>query len=58
MTTRYVAALMRKHGATPTTAISNPATAGPMMRVPLNSAELKPTALTISSRPTISTTKA
>ena len=36
-------------------AIISPATAGPITRAPLNVAELRATALTMSSRPTIST---
>ena len=38
--------------------ISRPATAGPMIRDALNIAELSPTALATSSRPTISTANA
>src|SRR3989441_875413 len=43
-------------GATPTLAMTRPAAAGPTIRAPLNAAELSATALTTSSRPTVSFT--
>ena len=50
---------MRKNaGAIPTTAISTPATAGPMTRALLKLALFSPTALATRSGPTISLTNA
>ena len=57
MTATNDAALMKKHGATPTPAMSTPPMAGPMMRDELMTTELSPTALARSSGPTISYTK-
>ena len=55
MTATKLSALSAKAAATPTRPIVIPATAGPMIRAPLNIAELSATALPMSSRPTIST---
>ena len=48
------AALKKKHGATPTAAMSTAPMAGPMMREELMITEFSPTALARSSGPTIS----
>ena len=56
MTAMYVAALTRKSGSSPIVAMVMPATAGPMMRVRLNTALFRATALATSDLPTISTT--
>src|SRR6266446_1544633 len=55
-TRRWPAPLTAKAGATPTLAMTRPAAAGPTIRAPLNAAELSATALTTSSRPTVSFT--
>ncbi len=47
-------ALMKKHGDTPTPAMSRPPIAGPTMRDALMITALSPTALARSSGPTIS----
>jgi hypothetical protein len=57
MTARKLKASMTNAAATPTAPINRPARAGPMIRALLNIAELSATALPMSSRPTISTTK-
>ena len=54
MTARKLSALMTNAGPTPNAAIARPARAGPMTRAPLNIAELRATALPMSSRPTSS----
>ena len=54
ITARNDAALKKKHGATPTLAISTAPMAGPMMREELMITEFSPTALATSSGPTIS----
>src|SRR3954453_2643258 len=56
--TRNENALIRKHGATPSSAITAPAAAGPMMREEWTMTEFSATAFTTRSGPTISTTKA
>ena len=48
---------MRKHGPTPSSAITAPAAAGPRMRAVWITTELSATALTTRSGPTISNTK-
>ena len=58
ITARKLRALIAKAAATPTSPIVRPATAGPMIRAPLNIAELSATAFGMSSRPTISTANA
>ena len=58
MTARKLAASTTKAIVTPTAPMTRPATAGPMIRAPLNIAELSATALPMSSRPTISTANA
>jgi hypothetical protein len=52
-----VSALSRKHGATPRSAITAPAVAGPTIRAVCTMTLLSETALTSRSAPTISTTK-
>ena len=49
---------MRNTGPAPMTAVSTPATAGPIMRAPLNEAEFRLTAFGSSFSPTSSETKA
>ena len=51
MTARKLNASITKAAATPTAPMVRPATAGPMIRAPLNIAELSATALPTSSRP-------
>ncbi len=58
ITARKLAASIANAIATPTAPMVRPATAGPMTRAPLNIAELRATALPMSSRPTISIAKA
>src|SRR5438093_12404091 len=55
-TRRWPAPLNTNAGATPTLAMTRPAAAGPTIRAPLNAAALSATALTTSSRPTVSFT--
>src|SRR5207247_2154542 len=57
ITTRKERPLSTNAGTKPKRPIRRPATAGPTMRAPLNAAELRATAFTRSSFPTISTTK-
>jgi hypothetical protein len=57
MTTK-VSALSAKHVATPTSAITTPAVAGPTMRAVCTTTEFRATAFTTRSCPTISITKA
>ena len=54
MTARKLRALIANAAATPNAAMVRPASAGPMIRDPLNIAELRATALPTSSRPTSS----
>src|SRR5437870_168313 len=56
MTRRWQAPLTAKAGATPTLAMTRPPAAGPTILAPWNAAELSATALTTSSRPTVSLT--
>ncbi len=53
-TRRWPAPLTAKAGATPKLAMTRPPAAGPTIRAPWNAAELSATALTTSSRPTVS----
>ena len=57
MTARKLRALIANAAATPNAAMVSPASAGPMIREPLNMAELSATALPMSSRPTSSMAK-
>ena len=57
-TATNVTVLMKKAGAMPTPAMSRPAAPGPSSRAKLNDAEFSPTALGMSSLPTISETNA
>ena len=54
---RNETALIRKHGSTPTVAISTPAMAGPTIRAQCTITLFRLTALTTRSGPTISITK-
>ena len=58
MTATKLRPLRKKQAVTPRAPMRMPPTAGPTIRAALNIAEFRPTALVMSSRPTISTTNA